>query len=77
MFITTAHAAFFRHQAFILVIICNFALSKKRQPLCRRQLNAAGGKSGQHRVTILPNGKGLFVKTERHSKCHRKQTAYG
>ena len=35
----------------------------------------ARGKSGQHRVTILPNGKGRASKGARHSKCHRKQTA--
>ena len=63
---------------------CNFFLSAREKDVILHPKTAsalslasqgARGKSGQHRVTILPNGKGRASKGARHSKCHRKQTA--
>lgn len=59
---------------FTLKKMCTFALGNGIRSIAGSH-SAAGGKSGQHRATILPNGKGRGAKAPRHRQCHRNYTA--
>ena len=61
--------------AYKLFFLCIFASPKNGNRSIAGGLRVAGGKSGQHRVAILPNGKGCMPQDMRYSKCHRKHTA--
>lgn len=50
-----------------------FRIFAPKQAGCRSLFLTEGGKSGQYRATVLPNGKVVFRRQNTNRKCRRKE----